>query len=69
MLKVVGWVEEGGPVQIAYSGTRKNEFPVLLFATMARLLHPEQIVHLAIIQESFVLSSQVYLISNLSMSN
>ncbi len=60
-----GW----GPVQITCLGVKRNEFSTRLFATTAKMLLLAPVVHLAIIQACFGLSSRVLLVSYLRRSN
>ncbi len=58
-----------GPVQITCLGVKRNEFSTRLFATTAKMLLLAPVVHLAIIQACFGLSSRVLLVSYLRRSN
>ena len=60
-----GW----GPVQIACSGVKLNDYSTQLVATVVNERSHQPAVHLAIIQACFSSSSRVLLVSNLRRSN
>lgn len=62
-------MDGGGPVQIACSGVKLNDYSTQLVATVVNERSHQPAVHLAIIQACFSSSSRVLLVSNLRRSN